>query len=155
MRDQFVQGWYMAIPGFPYGNGSSHLEAHPEQDTVVRAVFVPNHYRTSVETDSLLVERGTVEIEASGADAVMANAGTVTIKSEAERGLSVRPLEGRLSAKHPERQRRARDGDQAYKGSVQGAGQVVIAAVRGGTVTCNGIEVTRRPIPSRLGQTLP
>ena len=86
----------MAIPGF-HGNGPDHLELTPEQDTVVRAVFVPKRYRISVETDSHLVERGTVEIEGHpGADAVMAEYGsTVTIKRTRTRAF-VSPI-GRMT----------------------------------------------------------
>lgn len=61
VRDKFTfKGWYLGDSGVPVGTDPDHLELTPEQDTVVRAVFVPKRYRISVETDSHLVERGIV-----------------------------------------------------------------------------------------------
>ena len=126
----------------------------------MRAVFVPKRYRISVETDSHLVERGIVEIEGHpGADAVMAGIRKHgDHQGETERGLSVRPLKDGKRKKHPEQQLTVRvTGDQTYKAVFKGAEpEVVIAADTwlGGTVTCNGIEVTPATDSFSLGQTL-
>lgn len=161
VRDKFTfKGWYLGDSGVPMGTDSSHLELIPEQDTVVRAVFVPNRYRISVETDSLLVERGTVEIEGHpGADTVMAEYGsTVTIKANPNEGFRFAHWKDGKRKKHPEQQLTVRvTGDQTYKAVFKGAEpEVVIAADTwlGGTVTCNGIEVTPTTDSFSLGQTL-
>ena len=161
VRDKFTfKGWYLGDSGVPMGTDPSHLELTPEQDTVVRAVFVPNRYRISVKTDSLLVERGTVEIEGHpGADAVMAEYGsTVTIKANPNEGFRFAHWKDGKRKKHPEQQLTVRvTGDQTYKAVFKGAEpEVVIAADTwlGGTVTCNGIEVTPTTDSFSLGDTL-
>ena len=161
VRDKFTfKGWYLGDSGVPMGTDPSHLELTPEQDTVVRAVFVPNRYRISVETDSLLVERGTVEIEGHpGADTVMAEYGsTVTIKANPNEGFRFAHWKDGKRKKHSEQQLTVRvTGDQTYKAVFKGAEpEVVIAADTwlGGTVTCNGIEVTPATDSFSLGQTL-
>ena len=127
---------------------------------MVRAVFVPKRYRISVETDSRLVERGTVEIEGHpGADAVMVEYGsTVTIKANPNEGFRFAHWKDGKRKKHPEQQLTVRvTGDQTYKAVFKGAEpEVVIAADTwlGGTVTCNGIEVTPATDSFSLGQTL-
>lgn len=70
----------------------------------MRAVFVPKRYRISVETDSRLVERGTVEIEGHpGADAVMVEYGsTVTIKANPNEGFRFAHWKDGKRKKHPE-----------------------------------------------------
>lgn len=142
------------------GTDPDHLELTPEQDTVVRAVFVPKRYRISVETDSHLVERGTVEIEGHpGADAVIVEYGsTVTIKANPNEGFRFAHWKDGKRKKHPEQQLTVRvTGDQTYKAVFKGAEpEVVIAADTwlGGTVTCNGIEVTPATDSFSLGQTL-
>lgn len=142
------------------GTDPDHLELTPEQDTVVRAVFVPKRYRISVETDSRLVERGTVEIEGHpGADAVMVEYGsTVTIKANPNEGFRFAHWKDGKRKKHPEQQLTVRvTGDQTYKAAFKGAEpEVVIAADTwlGGTVTCNGIEVTPATDSFSLGQSL-
>lgn len=126
----------------------------------MRAVFVPKRYRISVETDSRLVERGTVEIEGHpGADAVMVEYGsTVTIKANPNEGFRFAHWKDGKRKKHPEQQLTVRvTGDQTYKAAFKGAEpEVVIAADTwlGGTVTCNGIEVTPATDSFSLGQTL-
>ena len=161
VRDKFTfKGWYLGDSGVPMGTDPDHLELTPEQDTVVRAVFVPKRYRISVETDSHLVERGTVEIEGHpGADAVMAEYGsTVTIKANPNEGFRFAHWKDGKRKKHPEQQLTVRvTGDQTYKAVFKGAEpEVVIAADTwlGGTVTCNGIEVTPATDSFSLGQTL-
>lgn len=161
VRDKFTfKGWYLGDSGVPMGTDPDHLELTPEQDTVVRAVFVPKRYRISVETDSRLVERGTVEIEGHpGADAVMAEYGsTVTIKAKPNEGFRFAHWKDGKRKKHPEQQLTVRvTGDQTYKAAFKGAEpEVVIAADTwlGGTVTCNGIEVTPATDSFSLGQTL-
>lgn len=142
------------------GTDPDHLELTPEQDTVVRAVFDPKRYRISAEIDSHLVERGTVEIEGHpGADAVMAEYGsTVTIKANPNEGFRFAHWKDGKRKKHPEQQLTVRvTGDQTYKAAFKGAEpEVVIAADTwlGGTVTCNGIEVTPATDSFSLGQTL-
>ena len=161
VRDKFTfKGWYLGDSGVPMGTDPDHLELTPEQDTVVRAVFVPKRYCISVETDSLLVERGTVEIEGHpGADAVMAEYGsTVTIKATPNEGFRFAHWKDGKRKKHPEQQLTVRvTGDQTYKAVFKGAEpEVVIAADTwlGGTVTCNGIEVTPTTDSFSLGDTL-
>lgn len=161
VRDKFTfKGWYLGDSGVPVGTDPDHLELTPEQDTVVRAVFVPKRYRISVETDSHLVERDTVEIEGHpGADAVMAEYGsTVTIKANPNEGFRFAHWKDGKRKKHPEQQLTVRvTGDQTYKAVFKGAEpEVVIAADTwlGGTVTCNGIEVTPATDSFSLGQTL-
>ena len=161
VRDKFTfKGWYLGDSGVPMGTDPDHLELTPEQDTVVRAVFVPKRYRISVETDSRLVERGTVEIEGHpGADAVMVEYGsTVTIKANPNEGFRFVHWKDGKRKKHPEQQLTVRvTGDQTYKAVFKGAEpEVVIAADTwlGGTVTCNGIEVTPATDSFSLGQTL-
>lgn len=161
VRDKFTfKGWYLGDSGVPVGTDPDHLELTPEQDTVVRAVFVPKRYRISVETDSHLVERGIVEIEGHpGADAVMAEYGsTVTIKAKPNEGFRFAHWKDDKRKKHPEQQLTVRvTGDQTYKAVFKGAEpEVVIAADTwlGGTVTCNGIEVTPATDSFSLGQTL-
>ena len=161
VRDKFTfKGWYLGDSGVPMGTDPDHLELTPEQDTVVRAVFVPKRYRISVETDSHLVERGIVEIEGHpGADAVMAEYGsTVTIKAKPNEGFRFAHWKDGKRKKHPEQQLTVRvTGDQTYKAVFKGAEpEVVIAADTwlGGTVTCNGIEVTPATDSFSLGQTL-
>ena len=161
VRDKFTfKGWYLGDSGVPMGTDPDHLELTPEQDTVVRAVFVPKRYRISVETDSRLVERGTVEIEGHpGADAVMAEYGsTVTIKAKPNEGFRFAHWKDGKRKKHPEQQLTVRvTDDQTYKAVFKGAEpEVVIAADTwlGGTVTCNGIEVTPATDSFSLGQTL-
>ena len=161
VRDKFTfKGWYLGDSGVPMGTDPDHLELTPEQDTVVRAVFVPKRYRISVETDSHLVERGTVEIEGHpGADAVMVEYGSaVTIKANPNEGFRFAHWKDGKRKKHPEQQLTVRvTGDQTYKAAFKGAEpEVVIAADTwlGGTVTCNGIEVTPATDSFSLGQTL-
>lgn len=161
VRDKFTfKGWYLGDSGVPMGTDPDHLELTPEQDTVVRAVFVPKRYRISVEADSRLVERGTVEIEGHpGADAVMVEYGsTVTIKANPNEGFRFAHWKDGKRKKHPEQQLTVRvTGDQTYKAVFKGAEpEVVIAADTwlGGTVTCNGIEVTPATDSFSLGQTL-
>lgn len=161
VRNKFTfKGWYLGDSGVPMGTDPDHLELTPEQDTVVRAVFVPKRYRISVETDSHLVERGIVEIEGHpGADAVMAEYGsTVTIKAKPNEGFRFAHWKDGKRKKHPEQQLTVRvTGDQTYKAVFKGAEpEVVIAADTwlGGTVTCNGIEVTPATDSFSLGQTL-
>ena len=161
VRNKFTfKGWYLGDSGVPVGTDPDHLELTPEQDTVVRAVFVPKRYRISVETDSHLVERGIVEIEGHpGADAVMAEYGsTVTIKAKPNEGFRFAHWKDGKRKKHPEQQLTVRvTGDQTYKAVFKGAEpEVVIAADTwlGGTVTCNGIEVTPATDSFSLGQTL-
>lgn len=161
VRDKFTfKGWYLGDSGVPMGTDPDHLELTPEQDTVVRAVFVPKRYRISVETDSHLVERGTVEIEGHpGADAVIVEYGsTVTIKANPNEGFRFAHWKDGKRKKHPEQQLTVRvTGDQTYKAVFKGAEpEVVIAADTwlGGTVTCNGIEVTPATDSFSLGQTL-
>ena len=161
VRDKFTfKGWYLGDSGVPMGTDPDHLELTPEQDTVVRAVFAPKRYRISVETDSHLVERGTVEIEGHpGADAVMVEYGsTVTIKANPNEGFRFVHWKDGKRKKHPEQQLTVRvTGDQTYKAVFKGAEpEVVIAADSwlGGTVTCNGIEVTPTTDSFSLGQTL-
>lgn len=161
VRDKFTfKGWYLGDSGVPMGTDPDHLELTPEQDTVVRAVFVPKRYRISVETDSRLVERGTVEIEGHpGADAVMVEYGsTVTIKANPNEGFRFAHWKDGKRKKHPEQQLTVRvTGDQTYKAAFKGAEpEVVIAADTwlGGTVTCNGIEVTPATDSFSLGQSL-
>lgn len=161
VRDKFTfKGWYLGDSGVPMGTDPDHLELTPEQDTVVRAVFVPKRYRISVETDSHLVERGTVEIEGHpGADAVMVEYGsTVTIKANPNEGFRFAHWKDGKRKKHPEQQLTVHvTGDQTYKAVFKGAEpEVVIAADTwlGGTVTCNGIEVTPATDSFSLGQTL-
>lgn len=161
VRDKFTfKGWYLGDSGVPMGTDPDHLELTPEQDTVVRAGFVPKRYRISVETDSHLVERGTVEIEGHpGADAVMVEYGsTVTIKAKPNEGFRFAHWKDGKRKKHPEQQLTVRvTGDQTYKAVFKGAEpEVVIAADTwlGGTVTCNGIEVTPATDSFSLGQTL-
>ena len=161
VRDKFTfKGWYLGDSGVPVGTDPDHLELTPEQDTMVRAVFVPKRYRISVETDSRLVERGTVEIEGHpGADAVMVEYGsTVTIKANPNEGFRFAHWKDGKRKKHPEQQLTVRvTGDQTYKAVFKGAEpEVVIAADTwlGGTVTCNGIEVTPATDSFSLGQTL-
>lgn len=161
VRDKFTfKGWYLGDSGVPVGTDPDHLELTPEQDTVVRAVFVPKRYRISVETDSHLVERGIVEIEGHpGADAVMAEYGsTVTIKAKPNEGFRFAHWKDGKRKKHPEQQLTVRvTDDQTYKAVFKGAEpEVVIAADTwlGGTVTCNGIEVTPATDSFSLGQTL-
>ena len=161
VRDKFTfKGWYLGDSGVPMGTDPDHLELTPEQDTVVRAVFVPKRYRISVETDSRLVERGTVEIEGHpGADAVMVEYGSaVTIKANPNEGFRFAHWKDGKRKKHPEQQLTVRvTGDQTYKAAFKGAEpEVVIAADTwlGGTVTCNGIEVTPATDSFSLGQTL-
>ena len=161
VRDKFTfKGWYLGDSGVPVGTDPDHLELTPEQDTMVRAVFVPKRYRISVETDSRLVERGTVEIEGHpGADAVMVEYGsTVTIKANPNEGFRFAHWKDGKRKKHPEQQLTVRvTGDQTYKAAFKGAEpEVVIAADTwlGGTVTCNGIEVTPATDSFSLGQTL-
>lgn len=161
VRDKFTfKGWYLGDSGVPMGTDPDHLELTPEQDTVVRAVFVPKRYRISVETDSRLVERGTVEIEGHpGADAVMVEYGsTVTIKANPNEGFRFAHWKDGKRKKHPEQQLTVRvTGDQTYKAAFKGAEpEVVIAADTwlGGTVTCNGIEITPATDSFSLGQTL-
>lgn len=161
VRDKFTfKGWYLGDSGVPVGTDPDHLELTPEQDTVVRAVFDPKRYRISVETDSRLVERGTVEIEGHpGADAVMVEYGsTVTIKANPNEGFRFAHWKDGKRKKHPEQQLTVRvTGDQTYKAVFKGAEpEVVIAADTwlGGTVTCNGIEVTPATDSFSLGQTL-
>lgn len=161
VRDKFTfKGWYLGDSGVPMGTDPSHLELTPEQDTVVRAVFVPKRYRISVETDSHLVERGTVEIEGHpGADAVMVEYGsTVTIKANPNEGFRFAHWKDGKHKKHLEQQLTVRvTGDQTYKAVFKGAEpEVVIAADTwlGGTVTCNGIEVTPTTDSFSLGDTL-
>lgn len=161
VRDKFTfKGWYLGDSGVPVGTDPDHLELTPEQDTMVRAVFVPKRYRISVETDSRLVERSTVEIEGHpGADAVMVEYGsTVTIKANPNEGFRFAHWKDGKRKKHPEQQLTVRvTGDQTYKAVFKGAEpEVVIAADTwlGGTVTCNGIEVTPATDSFSLGQTL-
>lgn len=161
VRDKFTfKGWYLGDSGVPVGTDPDHLELTPEQDTMVRAVFVPKRYRISVETDSHLVERGTVEIEGHpGADAVLVEYGnTVTIKANPNEGFRFAHWKDGKRKKHPEQQLTVRvTGDQTYKAVFKGAEpEVVIAADTwlGGTVTCNGIEVTPATDSFSLGQTL-
>ena len=161
VRDKFTfKGWYLGDSGVPVGTDPDHLELTPEQDTMVRAVFVPKRYRISVETDSRLVERGTVEIEGHpGADAVMVEYGsTVTIKANPNEGFRFAHWKDGKRKKHPEQQLTVRvTGDQTYKAVFKGAEpEVVIAADTwlGGTVTCNGIEATPATDSFSLGQTL-
>ncbi|WP_158574042.1 InlB B-repeat-containing protein [Eggerthella sp. AM16-19] len=161
VRDKFTfKGWYLGDSGVPVGTDPDHLELTPEQDTMVRAVFVPKRYRISVETDSRLVERGTVEIEGHpGADAVMVEYGsTATIKANPNEGFRFAHWKDGKRKKHPEQQLTVRvTGDQTYKAVFKGAEpEVVIAADTwlGGTVTCNGIEVTPATDSFSLGQTL-
>ena len=161
VRDKFTfKGWYLGDSGVPMGTDPDHLEFTPEQDTVVRAVFVPKRYRISVETDSHLVERGSVEIEGHpGADAVLAEYGsTVTIKATPNEGFRFVHWKDGSRKKHPEQQLTVRvTGDQTYRAVFKGAEpEVVIAADTwlGGTVTCNGIEVTPATDSFSLGQTL-
>lgn len=161
VRDKFTfKGWYLGDSGVPVGTDPDHLELTPEQDTMVRTVFVPKRYRISVETDSRLVERGTVEIEGHpGADAVMVEYGsTVTIKANPNEGFRFAHWKDGKRKKHPEQQLTVRvTGDQTYKAVFKGAEpEVVIAADTwlGGTVTCNGIEVTPATDSFSLGQTL-
>ena len=161
VRDKFTfKGWYLGDSGVPMGTDPDHLEFTPEQDTVVRAVFVPKRYRISVETDSHLVERGSVEIEGHpGANAVLVEYGsTVTIKATPNEGFRFAHWKDGSHKKHPEQQLSVRvTGDQTYKAVFKGAEpEVVIAADTwlGGTVTCNGIEVTPTTDSFSLGQTL-
>lgn len=161
VRDKFTfKGWYLGDSGVPMGTDPDHLEFTPEQDTVVRAVFVPKRYRISVETDLHLVERGSVEIEGHpGADAVLAEYGsTVTIKATPNEGFRFAHWKDGNRKKHPEQQLTVRvTGDQTYRAVFKGAEpEVVIAADTwlGGTVTCNGIEVTPTTDSFSLGQTL-
>ena len=161
VRDKFTfKGWYLGDSGVPMGTDPDHLEFTPEQDTVVRAVFVPKRYRISVETDSHLVERGSVEIEGHpGADAVLAEYGsTVTIKATPNEGFRFVHWKDGNRKKHPEQQLTVRvTGNQTYRAVFKGAEpEVVIAADTwlGGTVTCNGIEVTPATDSFSLGQTL-
>lgn len=161
VRDKFTfKGWYLGDSGVPMGTDPDHLELTPEQDTVVRAVFVPKRYRISVETDSHLVERGSVEIEGHpGADAVLAEYGsTVTIKATPNEGFRFAHWKDGNRKKHPEQQLTVRvTGDQTYRAVFKGAEpEVVIAADTwlGGTVTCNGIEATPATDSFSLGQTL-
>ena len=161
VRDKFTfKGWYLGDSGVPMGTDPDHLELTPEQDTVVRAVFVPKRYRISVETDSRLVERGTVEIEGHpGADAVMVEYGsTVTIKANPNEGFRFAHWKDGKRKKHPEQQLTVRvTGDQTYKAAFKGAEPEVVTAADtwlGGTVTCNGIEVTPATDSFSLGQTL-
>lgn len=161
VRDKFTfKGWYLGDSGVPMGTDPDHLEFTPEQDTVVRAVFVPKRYRISVETDSHLVERGSVEIEGHpGADSVLAEYGsTVTIKATPNEGFRFAHWKDGNRKKHPEQQLTVRvTEDQTYKAVFKGAEpEVVIAADTwlGGTVTCNGIEVTPTTDSFSLGQTL-
>ena len=161
VRDKFTfKGWYLGDSGVPMGTDPDHLEFTPEQDTVVRAVFVPKRYRISVETDSHLVERGSVEIEGHpGANAVLVEYGsTVTIKATPNEGFRFAHWKDGSRKKHPEQQLSVRvTGDQTYRAVFKGAEpEVVIAADTwlGGTVTCNGIEVTPTTDSFSLGQTL-
>ena len=161
VRDKFTfKGWYLGDSGVPMGTDPDHLELTPEQDTMVRAVFVPKRYRISVETDSHLVERGTVEIEGHpGADAVMVEYGSaVTIEAKPNEGFRFAHWKDGKRKKHPEQQLTVRvTEDQTYKAVFKGAEpEVVIAADSwlGGTVTCNGIEVTPTTDSFSLGQTL-
>ena len=161
VRDKFTfKGWYLGDSGVPMGTDPDHLEFTPEQDTVVRAVFVPKRYRISVETDSHLVERGSVEIEGHpGANAVLVEYGsTVTIKATPNEGFRFAHWKDGSHKKHPEQQLSVRvTGDQTYRAVFKGAEpEVVIAADTwlGGTVTCNGIEVTPTTDSFSLGQTL-
>ena len=161
VRDKFTfKGWYLGDSGVPMGPDPDHLELTPEQDTMVRAVFVPKRYRISVETDSHLVERGTVEIEGHpGADAVMVEYGSaVTIEAKPNEGFRFTHWKDGKRKKHPEQQLTVRvTEDQTYKAVFKGAEpEVVIAADSwlGGTVTCNGIEVTPTTDSFSLGQTL-
>ena len=161
VRDKFTfKGWYLGDSGVPMGTDPDHLELTPEQDTMVRAVFVPKRYRISVETDSHLVERGTVEIEGHpGADAVMVEYGSaVTIEAKPNEGFRFTHWKDGKRKKHPEQQLTVRvTEDQTYKAVFKGAEpEVVIAADSwlGGTVTCNGIEVTPTTDSFSLGQTL-
>lgn len=90
VRDKFTfKGWYLGDSGVPVGTDPDHLELTPEQDTVVRAVFVPKRYRISVETDSHLVERGTVTcngIEVTPATDSFSLGQTLHLKAEPKKG---------------------------------------------------------------------
>lgn len=90
VRDKFTfKGWYLGDSGVPAGTDPDHLELTPEQDTVVRAVFVPKRYRISVETDSHLVERGTVTcngIEVTPATDSFSLGQTLHLKAEPKKG---------------------------------------------------------------------
>ena len=161
VRDKFTfKGWYLGDSGVPMGTDPDHLEFTPEQDTVVRAVFAAKRYRISVETYSHVPERGTVEIVGHpGADAVLAEYGsTVTIKANPNEGFRFAHWKDGGGTKHPEQQLTVRvTEDQTYKAVFKGAEpEVVIAADTwlGGTVTCNGIEVTPTTDSFSLGQTL-
>ncbi len=126
----------------------------------MRAVFVPKRYRISVETDSHLVERGIVEIEGIPARtrSWREYGSTVTIKAKPNEGFRFAHWKDGKRKKHPEQQLTVRvTGDQTYKAVFKGAEpEVVIAADTwlGGTVTCNGIEVTPATDSFSLGQTL-
>ena len=161
VRDKFTfKGWYLGDSGVPMGTDPDHLEFTPEQDTVVRAVFAAKRYRISVETYSHVPERGTVEIVGHpGADAVLAEYGsTVTIKANPNEGFRFAHWKDGGGTKHPEQQLTVRvTGNQTYRAVFKGAEpEVVIAADTwlGGTVTCNGIEVTPTTDCFSLGQTL-
>lgn len=155
------KGWFREGSEVPMGIDPAHLEFVPEGDTTIRAVYIPHRYTIGVKTKSHLVERGTVAIEGypAGTDKVLAGYGeSVTIKATPCEGFRFLYWKDGHGKKHPEATLSVRvTENETYTAVFAGAEpEVVIAADswNGGTVTCNGHEVTPTTDEFSLGETL-
>ena len=165
VRDEFsFEGWYRDDCGLLLGTDPSHLEFTPEDgETTIRAVFRAKEYTITATARKIFKERGTVEIEGhAGADSVTVGWGdTVTLKARANDGYKLKCWKSDSGKEYTGDELTVRvTKDETYTAVfVKWYPEVVIAADSwfGGTVFCNGQEVTSETSTTdafKLGDTL-
>lgn len=162
MRDEFTfKGWFREGSDIPMGTDPTHLELVPEDDMTVRAVYIPHRYTVKVQAKQYDFPRGTVEIEgypAGTTGALVGYGSTVTLRAKPEEGFRLKKWKGSNGDKFKEEEIKVRvTGNVTYTASFTGATpEVTIAADTwlGGTVTCNGLEITPTTDDFKLGQEL-
>ena len=162
VRDEFTfKGWFYEGSEVPLGTDPTHLEVVPEQDTTVRAVYIPHRYTIKVDTKEYQIKRGTVEIEGypeGTTAALVAYGSTVTLKAKPEEGFRLKKWKGSNKDKRTEEEIKVTVTENVtYTAVFTGAApEVTIAADTwlGGTVTCNGWEVEPTTDKFSLGEKL-